>query len=197
VAINANKPERWKEDVAASVDQFNDWFLRFAPATYRETRRGTARVVRTALRDLGDLLQLTPEALREHPGTLHVLRMSTAPPLARDRLTGLSGVNRSLVARLEEGSLPPRMDIARLTEQLGRICRTIVTLLDQDLLPWLGEGRSARASEHRRAAIVIADRLCGFLSDPIIRNAQERRQLERLSEFLEHHGYRAAETGAG
>ena len=31
IAINADKPRRWKEDIAASVDQYNQWFINFAP----------------------------------------------------------------------------------------------------------------------------------------------------------------------
>lgn len=27
--INADKPHLWKADIAASVDQFNTWFMRF------------------------------------------------------------------------------------------------------------------------------------------------------------------------
>ena len=29
---NADKPHLWKTDIAASVDQFNQWFMRFAPS---------------------------------------------------------------------------------------------------------------------------------------------------------------------
>lgn len=36
--INADKPHQWKEDVAASVDMFNAWFMQAAPAAFRETR---------------------------------------------------------------------------------------------------------------------------------------------------------------
>jgi len=36
--INADKPHLWKADIAMSVDQFNQWFLRFAPDAYRNTR---------------------------------------------------------------------------------------------------------------------------------------------------------------
>ena len=34
-----------------------------------------------------------------------------------------------------------------------------------------------------RAATIIADRMCGAQSDPIIRNAQEQRQLKLISRF--------------
>ena len=33
--INANKPQLWKADIAASVDQFNQWFLQFAPEAFK------------------------------------------------------------------------------------------------------------------------------------------------------------------
>ena len=35
--VNSNKPKRWKNDIARSVDMYNDWFIRFAPETYRTT----------------------------------------------------------------------------------------------------------------------------------------------------------------
>jgi hypothetical protein len=36
--INSDKPRLWKADVAQSIDFYNDWFLRFAPDTYRKQR---------------------------------------------------------------------------------------------------------------------------------------------------------------
>jgi hypothetical protein len=32
--INADKPHLWKADIAASVDQFKQWFMRFAPEAF-------------------------------------------------------------------------------------------------------------------------------------------------------------------
>ena len=34
--INADKPHLWKKDIAESVDLFNNWFMEFAPAAYRD-----------------------------------------------------------------------------------------------------------------------------------------------------------------
>ena len=31
MAVNRDKPDRWKRDIAQSVDMYNDWFMRFAP----------------------------------------------------------------------------------------------------------------------------------------------------------------------
>ena len=43
--INADKPHLWKADTRASVDQFNQWFMKFAPKAYRETRKKTVESV--------------------------------------------------------------------------------------------------------------------------------------------------------
>ena len=36
--INADKPQLWSQDIATSVDFYNQWFMKFAPRTYREQR---------------------------------------------------------------------------------------------------------------------------------------------------------------
>lgn len=40
--VNADKPHLWKSDITASVDQFNQWFMRFAPDAFRSTRVNTS-----------------------------------------------------------------------------------------------------------------------------------------------------------
>jgi hypothetical protein len=47
--INADKPHLWKADTRASVDQFNQWFMKFAPKAYRETRKQTIKSVEKGL----------------------------------------------------------------------------------------------------------------------------------------------------
>ena len=107
--INSDKPHLWKADIAASVDQFNQWFIRFAPAAFRSTRLKTTEHVKEALDATQDLRELNPERLRAKPGSLPTLRMCTAPPLAVDRLVGLSSANKSLVGNMESGKLAARM----------------------------------------------------------------------------------------
>lgn len=48
-----------------------------------------------------------------------------------------------------------------------------------------------------RAATIIADRLTGDDANPIIRNAQEKRQLEKLSDFLHGLGYKRQQLSKG
>ena len=102
--INADKPHLWKADIAASVDQFNQWFMRFAPEAFRKTRVNTTDHVKAALLATNDLRELTPAASGQ-PCALPTLRMCTAPPLAVDRLIGLSNANKSLIGRMEDGEL--------------------------------------------------------------------------------------------
>jgi hypothetical protein len=188
--INADKPHLWKADVAVSVDLYNDWFLRFAPQTYRDTRLLTARQVEATMKHTGDFAMITPADLKARPNILPTLRMSTAPPIARDRLIGLANAGASLVKKMEnEGILPPRFAVTDLDQHLGRICGVIDRLLDRDLFPWLAAGAPPTDQERHRAATIVADRLCGAVSDPIVRNAQEQRQLALIENYLAAKGY--------
>ena len=51
--INADKPHLWKADTRASVDQFNQWFMKFAPKAYRDTRKQTIKSVEEPHPDKG------------------------------------------------------------------------------------------------------------------------------------------------
>ncbi len=195
--VNANKPERWKQDAARSVDFYNDWFMRFAPMAYRQTRATTTVDVTQAFADTQNLTRIATAALKTHPQILAILRMATAPPLARDRLIGLAGVSPSLVSNMEQKQrLPPRMAAAEVEKQLERVSHVIDQLLDRKLFPWLMTGDSQpNATDVLRAATVVADRLCGAVADPIIRNAQEQRQLATIRTWLVERGYREVEAG--
>lgn len=190
--INADKPSLWKPDIATSVDQFNRWFIRFAPATFRTTRSTTTEKVKSALIVTRDLHEITPSKLKTHPEVISTLRMCTAPPLAVDRLIGLAGVSKSLVGSMETGKLASRMSPVVLNENLTKICDVVTLLLDQDIFPWLdgAKRRNATVIERDRAATIVADRLCSAVTNPIVRNAQEQRQLQLIGEWLEARGYR-------
>jgi hypothetical protein len=88
--INADKPQLWKADSLESIDFYNEGFLRFAPTTFRQQRSLKAEEVAEALVITQHLRELTAELLKENPGILAMLKMTTAPPLARDRLVGLA-----------------------------------------------------------------------------------------------------------
>jgi len=92
VAVNRHKPDLWKPDIAQSLDMYNDWFMRFAPQAFRETRVRTSQEVENTLAATANLTDVQPSVLRQDPGVLASLRMCTCPPLARDRLIGLAGV---------------------------------------------------------------------------------------------------------
>jgi hypothetical protein len=188
--INADKPHLWKADIAASVDQFNQWFMRFAPQAFRSTRVRTTGYVKAALLATGDLRNVTPEALRANPGALPTLRMCTAPPLAVDRLVGLASANKSLIGKMEAGKLAARMKEELLLKNLTAVCRVLTELLDRDIFPWLEAGKAPSDHERERASTIVADRLCSAVANPIVRNAQEQRQLALIGDFLNKRGYR-------
>lgn len=181
--INANKPERWKSDILRSVDFYNDWFMHFAPRAFRDTRVETTKQVVNALRQTANLTTINPDVLKQYPSVLPMLRMATAPPLARDRLIGLAGVSPNLVRNMEINQrIPPRMNNAQIEVELQKIGQVIIKLADQDIFPWLATNESPLQVDINRAATIVADRLCGAVADPIIRNAQEQRQLASQSD---------------
>ena len=103
--INANKPHLWKTNIAASVDQFNQWFMRVAPEAFRSTRVNKAEHVKAAFLATRDFRSLDAAKLKANPSALPTLRMCTAPPLAMDRLIGLADSSNHLVGRMGEGKL--------------------------------------------------------------------------------------------
>lgn len=190
VGVNRTRPDRWKADIAASVDMYNDWFMCFAPTAYRETRVETTKTVESTLAKTANLTNIAPDVLRKEPGVIGTLRMSTCPPIAVDRLIGLAGVSRNLVGSMEEGKIPPRMDPKALDADLTKIGATIQKMADPDIFVWLGRAAVATDAEIHRAATIVADRLCGAVANPIIRNAQEKRQLAAIEAWLKAKGYK-------
>ena len=188
--INADKPHLWKTDIAASVDQFNQWFMRVAPEAFRSTRVNTTEHVKAALLATNDLRSIDTVTLRNNPSALSTLRMCTAPPLAVDRLIGLADASKNLVGRMGDGKLPVRMKAADLNAELTKLCRIISRLLDRDIFPWLDAAKAPTNHERDRASTIVADRLCSAVANPIVRNAQEQRQLKLVGDWLDARGYR-------
>ena len=172
--VNLDKPLQWKDDIALSVDMYNDWFMKFAPVAFRSTRIETTKHVEAALHATGNLTDIQPATIRKHPEILPTLRMSTCPPLAVDRLIGLASVSPSMVKRMEiDKKLPIQMAPAAIDAELAKIATIIEKMADPDIFVWLGRSTPASDVEVHRAATIVADRLCGAVANPIIRNAQE------------------------
>ena len=199
MAVNRTKVDLWKVDVAKSVDFYNEWFMRFAPQAFREGRLSTTKQVEEALKLTENLTNIRPEILQRHPSVLSMLRMTTCPPIARDRLIGLAGVSPNLVKSMEKNQrIPPRMKQSLLVEQLEKIGNIIEKMSDPDIFVWKERDDKGTQDEVYRASTIVADRLCGVIADPIIRNAQEQRQLAAIKNWLETRNYReitSKETG--
>ncbi|MBY0247794.1 MAG: XamI family restriction endonuclease [Nitrospiraceae bacterium] len=199
MAVNRDKPGKWKADIARSVDMYNDWFMKFAPKAFRETRIQTTRDVEEALRSTGNLTNIAQATMRTHPEILPTLRMATCPPLAVDRLIGLASVSTNLVKCMElKKKLPAQMSTKDVDTELARIAAIIVKMADPDIFIWLSrKSEPATDTEIHRAATIVADRLCGAVANPIIRNAQEKRQLAAIKTWLESRGYKQLSAGDG
>jgi len=195
--VNLDKPQNWKADIAASVERYNQWFMNFAPKTFRDTRIKAIKDVEATLANMANLTDVTPGILRSWPGVLPTLRMSTCPPLAVDRLIGLTGVSRNLVKNLEKNRLPAQMKRSDMDTGLAVIGDTIKKMADPDIFVWIGRAEPASETEVHSAATIVADRLCGNVANPVIRNAQERRQLAAISEWLTGLGYVSLPLGKG
>ena len=174
MGINLDKPHLWKQDIIQSVDLYNTWFMDFAPKAFRETRVSTAKSVEEALKETNYLNDVSPAILQRHPEVLPILRMSTCPPIARDRLIGLAGVSKSLVQNMEDSENPhisPRMQRTRLVTELQRISDIIKKMADPDIFTWLPEMRNPDETEIKK------------------------RQLAAITELLQSKGYTLAENG--
>jgi len=132
--VNRDKPDLWKDDVARSVDMYNDWFVNFAPKAFRESRAKATQNVEAALKLTRSLTHLRIDLLRGHPEILQILRMSTCPPIARDRLIGLAGVPPNIVKCMEiAGRIPSRMPLKTLNEELDKIVAIVKKMVDPDI----------------------------------------------------------------
>ena len=188
--VNADKPALWDADILQSVDMYNAWFIKFAPQAYHENRAKTTMLVENALEWTNNLMNIETGVLRQHPDILPMLRMTTAPPIARDRLIGLTGVSKNLVETMEiKGRFPASMSVAVIEKSLQRIGQMIMRLADRDIFTWLNNDHRPTDADIYRAATIVADRLCGAATDPIVRNAQEQRQLKLIGHWLEQRGY--------
>jgi hypothetical protein len=195
--VNSDKPQLWKADVVQSVDLYNNWFINFAPGAYRTARAQATLDVEEALKLTGNLSNIKPEVIKANPAIIPMLRMATAPPIARDRLIGLSGVPKGFVDSMEKMKRIPRMSGVDLDTNLRKIGNIIETLVDKDIFTWLDDKHEPTETEIYRAATIVADRLCGAVSDPIIRNAQEKRQLALIKTWLEARDYKFITPGNG
>jgi type II restriction enzyme len=88
-----------------------------------------------------------------------------------------------------------RMSAAEVDRELEKIATIIAKMADPDIFVWLDRKERATKSEIHRAATIVADRLCGAVANPIIRNAQEKRQLAAIKAWLEPRGYKQLPGG--
>lgn len=188
--VNADKPNRWNADTKESVLQYNSWFMDFAPKAFQSARGDCLQLVKSLFLLSDNMNRISANLLVNEPQALTVLRMMCAPPIARDRLAGLADVSRSQVKAMEEGRLPSREQDVFISDKIPALLNVISRLIDKQLMCWLDGGNDPVDTDLVIAQSVVADRLCGSTSDPVIRNAQEERQLKAITDYLQHKSYR-------
>lgn len=186
---NIRQIQNWKKDSWESVEYYNNWFISFAPSAFLEARKGSLEKVLLTFSKTNDLQNITVDGILQSPQIIEVLRMVTAPPLAQDRLVGLSYVKKSLLKTLENGKIPRSGINNEIIDSVFRMVKIIEKMCDNELFPWLHSKNYITSHQRKRSAAIVADRLTGVLSDPIIRNAQEARQLKIISDYLMSKGY--------
>ena len=89
------------------------------------------------------------------------------------------------------------MPYRELESDLEKIGEIIRKMADPDVFVWLEPGDDPSEQELYRAATIVADRLCGAVANLIIRNAQEKRQLTAIGEWLTALWYEYIPAGEG
>ena len=182
--INASHPEKWNEDTATSVCMYNDWFLEFAPRAYILARESCMREINRLFSVTNNLTRIDSSIVEQHPTLIKTLRMMCAPPIARDRLAGLAQIPSNFLKALEEGKVPKNYHF-----HAHKFFSVLEKLRDNHLFSWVRSNVQPDAKQLQLANAVIADRVTGATADPIIRNEQEKRQLNKIKLFLEEKGY--------
>jgi hypothetical protein len=190
MAVNLDKPHLWKQDTETSVDYYNRWFMKFAPKAFRETRKIVTEEVERAIEESNYFIGLSIKIIQANPHILRTLRMACCPPIAVDRLVGLANTSKSFIKVLEKGKVPVNMRRDEISRHLKRIVGIFARLLDPDIFTWISEKRPPIKKEIYRASTIVADRLTGADANPIVRNAQERRQLSMIKAYLVKKGYK-------
>src|SRR5256886_12488731 len=78
----------------------------------------------------------------------------------------------------------------RLNSSHSQISYAVFCLIKQNIFPWLDAGTEPTDHERERASTIVADRLCSAVANPIVRNAQDQRQLPFIGAWLDKRGYR-------
>lgn len=188
--INADQEQQWRSDISAARDAHQRWLLTEGRQAHRRARAEAVVDVERMLDLTSDLGVVTPEIIRQSPGILTTQRMSTAPPLARERLVTLARAERSVVLALEQDRLPGRTSAGELDAQLTRICQVIRGLIDPDLFGWLRDRVPPTPAQRRLASVAVANRLCDSMAGDLVRQQCHHHDLGLVQRWLTDHGFR-------
>lgn len=177
----------WEDDIQYSKQVYNDWYIKESPGTYIENFDEISSKVKLFFEITNNLENISVELLKEYPTLITVLRMCTSPPLAHDRLSGLANVQKHVLKKMHEGSMPRSVT----DEQLKRIINVVRDMLDERLFPWMFSYtiEDDKMNQVWNAIQIVTDRLSSSVSNTTVKMSQEVRQLAILIPYLESKGY--------
>ena len=133
--------EELRADIAQATALFVERVRETVPALYRPKLAEAREELVRALTLTGDLNDLHPKTIADHPEIVRALRYTAGPPISEEDFRTVTGW---------PFNPRPRAKVVQAVAPL--VCQTVFQLADPLLFPWLAEGRPATAEE-REAAI--------------------------------------------
>ena len=165
--------------------------MRFAPEAFRSTRVKTTGHVKAALLATNDLRSIDAATLKGNPERAVNAPYVYGSAAGREPLDRpIRREPRTLSVGWKMASSPTKMNAADLKCGVDQTLSHHLRRLDRDIFPWLDAAKDPTDHERDRASTIVADRLCSAVANPIVRNAQEQRQLKLMGDWLNARGYR-------
>jgi hypothetical protein len=188
----AKSETEWKSDLTLAANHYNNWFKQSCPRVFRDSRTNANEFVNRLFLKSKNLTQLDWKVLKQSPELIRVLRLMCSPPIANDRLAVLSGISSASLKTMQDKNKIPT---SITDESLIKIMKQILELLDSHVFDWVSSKELPNSSTLDISRAIILDRLSLSISDPRIRNMQERRQEDLLAPFLIRNGYNDVSNG--
>ena len=80
MVAKAEAANNWDEDIKASVEEYNTWFLSFTQESYAAATPTATQVIQETLKATKNLKSISHLTLWKNPGIIRGLRMTNSPP---------------------------------------------------------------------------------------------------------------------
>lgn len=189
VLMNANREELWDSDITIAENQIKKWLAEYRNHGASRTDLENELTSRIENAEWGGTIR---DAIEDQPRVLAALRALSRRDMGTAQFSDFVGIGKTRLERFEAGET-----VKNLPDDFTAKCDDLLSgELDEELVPWIFEGRAPERDEAERAAIVAADRQLRRSASTALRYAHEPRQLGHLSRYLTDLGY-VEITGGG